>query len=78
MTIPIPDNLKELAEALRAAGVPMYYVGGLVRNTLLGLPPSDVDACGPATPAQLIAACERAGVRVVPKAVQYAYRRHTA
>ena len=38
--------LKTIARAFADSTV--YAVGGAVRNTLMGLPVSDVDLCGPA------------------------------
>lgn len=37
---------------------PVYAVGGTVRNTLMGLPVSDVDLCGPARPEAVMKLCE--------------------
>ena len=43
MNIAIPQPLKLLGRAFSERGVSLYAVGGLVRNTLLGLPLSDWD-----------------------------------
>jgi len=40
------------------ADSPVYTVGGAVRNTLMGLPVSDVDLCGPARPDAVVKYCE--------------------
>ena len=46
MNIAIPQPLKLLGRAFSERGVSLYAVGGLVRNTLLGLPLSDWEADG--------------------------------
>ncbi len=52
--------------ALAGAGHAARAVGGAVRNTLLGLPVSDIDIATTATPEQTIAAAQAAGLKVVP------------
>ena len=42
-----------VANALRGAGFAVYYVGGCVRDRLLGLETSDIDVCTDAPPARL-------------------------
>lgn len=44
MKIEIPKSLELL---IRNAGKPVYVVGGYVRNSLRGIPPTDVDLTGP-------------------------------
>lgn len=51
--------------ALAAAGHEGRAVGGAVRNSLLGEPVVDVDIATPATPEEVIAAAEKAGLRSV-------------
>ena len=45
---------QEIARTLREAGQCVYYVGGYVRDRLLGRPTSDIDLCTDATPARLM------------------------
>ncbi|MEG1524713.1 MAG: HD domain-containing protein [Clostridia bacterium] len=71
MTIHIPENLTSIARVFSDAGVPVYAVGGLVRNTLLGIPPADVDICSRLTPEALVALCADTPVRVIPKAAEF-------
>lgn len=52
--------------ALKAAGFEGRIVGGSVRNTLMGLPVSDLDIATPATPDDVVRACARAGLATVP------------
>ena len=42
------------------------FVGGCVRNALLGLPDTDIDIATRLTPAEATARLERAGIKVVP------------
>ncbi len=46
-----------MARVFHRARMPLYLVGGAVRNPLMGLPLSDVDVCGPARPEAVLAAC---------------------
>ncbi len=52
VTLPLP--VKRLGEIFEKNGFTLYAVGGCVRNTLLGLPPSDIDVCSAAVPAQVM------------------------
>ena len=45
---------QEVARALRAAGHRVYYVGGYVRDRLLGRETADIDLCTDAPPARLL------------------------
>ena len=70
MKIKIPKTLTPVRRAFENAGVPVYAVGGLVRNALLGLPPSDIDVCSRLTPAEAEALLPGRALRVIPKAAQ--------
>lgn len=70
MKISIPNELSPLAEAFAEENVPAYVVGGLVRNAMLHLPPSDIDICSHLTPEQIAAAMPKFGVRVIEKAAE--------
>lgn len=59
-------SVKRLLQAFDAAGVPLRFVGGAVRDSLLELPVYDKDAATPAKPEQIIAICEKAGIRTIP------------
>ncbi len=52
--------------ALTGAGHQAWFVGGCVRNALLGLPVSDIDIATDALPDQVITLAARAGLRPVP------------
>lgn len=49
----------------------VYAVGGAVRNTLMGLPVSDVDLCGAARPGEVIRRCEGTAVAAKPRAAHF-------
>ena len=51
---------------LTDAGFQALFVGGCVRNALLGVPISDIDISTDATPDQVIAAAKAAGFKSVP------------
>ncbi len=51
MNIEVPTWLVKL---VRENEVPIYLVGGYVRNAVCGLPPSDIDIAGRAMPEQLV------------------------
>ena len=49
----------------------VYAVGGAVRNTLMGLPVSDVDLCGTARPDEVLSICEGTTVTAKPRAAHF-------
>jgi len=59
--------------ALEAAGGPdcARFVGGCVRDALVGRPVADIDIATPLTPQEVIAAVEAAGLRAVPTGVEH-------
>ncbi len=60
-------------DALEAAAGPdcARFVGGAVRNTLMGLAVADVDIATPLTPPEVIAALAAANIRAVPTGVEH-------
>lgn len=67
-----PDTARVL-DALEAAGGRdcARFVGGCVRNAVLGRPINDVDIATVLTPEQVIAALKAAGVKAVPTGVEH-------
>lgn len=61
------DGLDRLVEVLGDA----RFVGGSVRDTLLGLPVSDVDLATPLGPQQVLALLKEAGIRAVPTGIDH-------
>lgn len=47
------------------------FVGGVVRDTLLGLPPGDLDLATPLTPAEVVDRLGRAGIKTVPTGIAH-------
>ena len=50
----IPIGVRMVALSLHAGGFEAYFVGGCVRDLLLGRTPHDWDICTSATPEQII------------------------
>jgi len=57
---------QKLCRLLAAAGHVALFVGGCVRNTILGLPASDIDIATDALPERVIQIVQAAGCRAVP------------
>ena len=57
--------------ALTGAGAQALFVGGCVRNALLGLPVADIDIATDAPPDRVITLCNAAGLRVVPTGIEH-------
>jgi poly(A) polymerase len=62
---------RALLDALREAGVAARFVGGCVRDALLGRPIADIDLATPARPEEVIAALAKAGIKVVPTGIAH-------
>jgi poly(A) polymerase len=63
------EGLARLTEALGPEN--LRWVGGAVRDGLLGVAVHDVDAATTLLPADVIAACARAGIRTVPTGIEH-------
>ena len=70
MKILIPKTLQPLAEAFAKENIEVYAVGGLVRNALLHLPPSDIDVCSRFTPKEIAESMPKHDIRVIGKAAE--------
>ena len=70
MKIVIPETLRPLAEAFAKENIEVYAVGGLVRNALLNLAPSDIDVCSRLTPEQVAEVMPKYDIRVIEKAAE--------
>ena len=55
-----------LLAALAAAGIEARFVGGCVRDALLGIETGDIDLATPARPEAVIAVLKAAGIKAVP------------
>nr|WP_224380290.1 CCA tRNA nucleotidyltransferase [Roseovarius carneus] len=58
-------------QAFKAAGQPVYLVGGAVRDAVRGAPVGDLDLATPATPEEMQALAKVAGLRVVPTGLEH-------
>lgn len=63
------EGLAALTRALGAENI--RWVGGAVRDGLLGVAVADVDCATKLMPAEVIAACGRAGIRTVPTGIEH-------
>ena len=64
-------SARAVCDAIATGGYQIFYVGGCVRNALLGLSASDVDMSTDATPQQVIALAEAAGLKPVPTGIDH-------
>ena len=64
-------GLDRLAEALGAPDGDARYVGGAVRDTLLGLPVADIDIATRHAPETVVARLEAAGIRAIPTGIAH-------
>lgn len=62
---------RAVCRALSGAGHRVLFVGGCVRNTLLGRPVADIDLATDARPEAVIAAVEAAGLKAVPTGIAH-------
>ncbi|MGI1662153.1 CCA tRNA nucleotidyltransferase [Palleronia sp. KMU-117] len=62
---------RRVVAALRDAGLGVWFVGGCVRNALLGQPVADIDIATDAPPDRVVAACGAAGLHVVPTGIDH-------
>ena len=53
------------------AGFPAYFVGGCVRNALLGLPVTDIDIATPATPDQVMELGRASHIKTLPTGIKH-------
>lgn len=60
-----------LCEALEAAGFQALFVGGCVRNALLGEPVRDIDIATDAVPEKVTELAVRAGFRAIPTGIDH-------
>ena len=58
-----PDGLAELKQKFTQEGYELFYVGGCVRDTLMGITPKDIDLTTSATPDEAISLYQRHGFK---------------
>ena len=62
---------RRLFAALEQAGIAARFVGGCVRDALLGEEIGDIDIATPARPEEVIAALDQAGIKTVPTGIAH-------
>ncbi|KIN62801.1 tRNA nucleotidyltransferase [Sulfitobacter noctilucicola] len=62
---------RKLCQAMGDAGFQILFVGGCVRNALLGLADSDIDMSTNALPDQVSAIAENAGFKAIPTGIDH-------
>jgi poly(A) polymerase len=60
-----------LVEVFAAAGIPLRFVGGAVRDTLLKKPVMDVDAATPTPPQKVMSLLGNAGMKTIPTGLSH-------
>jgi poly(A) polymerase len=60
-----------LRAVVAALGGKAFFVGGCVRNTLLGQPVADIDIATPIAPAEVARLIEAAGLKAVPTGIEH-------
>ena len=60
-----------LLAALQAGGQKAFFVGGCVRNALMGVPVSDIDVATDALPETVTSIAKAAGLKVVPTGIEH-------
>jgi poly(A) polymerase/tRNA nucleotidyltransferase (CCA-adding enzyme) len=64
-------RLRRVCDALRVDGATVYFVGGCVRDALLGVPSGDVDLSTDALPDEVIVLAKAAGLKAVPTGIEH-------
>lgn len=62
---------RSLLAALGAGGAPVRFVGGCVRDAILGLKPDDIDVATPETPETVTRRLEKAKLKAVPTGIEH-------
>lgn len=62
---------QDLCRALEAEGFQALFVGGCVRNALIGAPVNDIDIATDATPEKVTKLAENAGFKVIPTGIDH-------
>ena len=63
--------VEKVMQIFASAGVPAYFVGGCVRNALLGVPVTDLDISTPIRPEMTMKIAQEAGLRVAPTGIDH-------
>ncbi len=63
--------VKRVISAYEKAGHELRFVGGCVRDSLLGRPVTDLDACSPCPPELTMTFLKEAGIKVIPTGIDH-------
>ena len=64
-------GVQSVLQMFEIAGHKAYFVGGCVRNELLGFPVTDVDIATDATPDQTMHLAQTAGIKAIPTGIDH-------
>lgn len=64
-------SAQQVFQILHDAGHAVYFVGGCVRNAVMGAPASDIDISTDARPEEVMAVTEAAGLKAVPTGIDH-------
>ncbi|MGC3937984.1 CCA tRNA nucleotidyltransferase [Roseobacter sp. EG26] len=62
---------QDVCRAISAQGAQVYFVGGCVRDAILGVPGADVDMATDATPQDVMKLAQAAGLKAVPTGIDH-------
>lgn len=62
---------RQVCNALEFGGAQALFVGGCVRNSLIGAPVSDLDMCSDAVPDRVSELARAAGLKVIPTGIEH-------
>ncbi|NUH66916.1 CCA tRNA nucleotidyltransferase [Sulfitobacter sp. S0837] len=65
------EDAQQVCRVVQGGGHQIYFVGGCVRDALLGLPDSDVDLSTDAPPEVVMSLAKAAGVKAVPTGIDH-------
>jgi len=65
------DATQPVCQMLLRAGYQAYFVGGCVRNDLLGMPVNDLDICTDARPQTVMELAKSNGLRAIPTGIEH-------
>ncbi len=64
-------QVRDIAAAFDKAGAALWFVGGCVRNSLIGSVATDIDAATDAVPDNIIQIAEDAGLKAIPTGIEH-------
>lgn len=62
---------QRVCATLTAQGAAAYFVGGCVRNALMGVPVADIDLATDATPEEVLELAKAAGIKAIPTGIDH-------